>query len=82
MMAFSGRCWSGTNGEQPIIPKDNGTKIMYDSSCCQKREFGFVYRQLTEEDVQRINDCRLGANRLYLDQNSARIVFKDYQVRS
>ena len=38
---------------------------------------------MTKEHVQqRINDCGLGANRLYLDQNSARIVFKDYSRSS
>ena len=76
MMAFTSRCWSGTHGEQPIVPKDNGTGIMY--SCFQSREFGFGYRTLSDDDLQRINDCRRGANRFYLDQNAAKIVFKDY----
>ena len=74
-MAFTSRCWSGTHGEQPIVPKDNGTGIMY--SCFQSREFGFGYRKLSDDDIQQINNCRRGANRFYLDQNAAKIVFKD-----
>ena len=46
MMAFTSRCWSGTHGEQPIVPKDNGTGIMY--SCFQSREFGFGYSSKTK----------------------------------
>ena len=69
MMAFTSRCWSGTHGEQPIVPKDNGTGIMY--SCFQSREFGFGYRKLSNDDIQQINNCCRGANRFYLDQNAA-----------
>ena len=75
MIAFSSRCWSGTHGKQPIVPKDNGTEIMY--SCFQSREFGFGYKQLSDDDIQRINDCRRESNIFCLDQNAANIVFKD-----
>ena len=53
IMAFSSRCWSGTHGEQPIIPKDNGKGIMY--SCFQSCEFGFGCRKLSNDDIQRGN---------------------------
>ena len=46
-------------------------------SCFQLREFGFGYKQLSDDDIQRINDCCRGENKFYLDQNAATIVFKD-----
>ena len=45
--AFSSKCWSGCDGEQPIVPKSEGAGIMY--SCLQSREFGFGFRRLTVE---------------------------------
>ena len=69
MFCFTKKCWNGCNGEQPIVPKDNGQGIMY--SCCQSREFGFGFRPLTEEEVAGINrERRIG--KLYLDQEAVR----------
>ena len=67
--AFSSKCWSGCDGEQPIVPKSEGAGIMY--SCLQSREFGFGFRRLTVAEVTRINRLKRRGKK-YLDESAAR----------
>ncbi len=73
MFSFTKSCWNGCDGEQPIVPKDNGTGIMY--SCIQSREFGFGFRRLTEDELERVNSARRGRDKFYQDTDAAKVVF-------
>ena len=65
--AFSNKCWSGPGGEQPLVPKDDGTGIMV--SGMQSREFGFGFREITTEELYYINKERAGKS--YADEKAA-----------
>ena len=56
MFTYTKKCWSSCENAQPIMPKDNGTGVMY--SCIQSREFGFGFRDLTDGEIDLLNSCR------------------------
>ena len=70
MFSFTKKCWNGCEGEQPIIPKDNGQGIMY--SCIQSREFGFGFRKLTIGEVTKLNRERRTGKK-YIDPEAAKV---------
>ena len=65
--AFSSKCWFGPKGEQPLVPKEDGTGVMV--SGMQSREFGFGFPELTDENLLSINSIR--SHKLYNDVNAA-----------
>ena len=74
MFFFTRNCWSGCDGEQPIVvPKDNGTGIMH--SCIQSREYGFGFRKLTEDELEQVNSARRCRDKFYQDEDAAKAVF-------
>ena len=69
--AFTRKCWSWPDGEQPIVPKDDGTGLMV--SALQSCEFGIGFQKLTDIEVTEINNkmCR---GKRYFDEEAARKV--------
>jgi hypothetical protein len=65
---FTGHSWRGKNGEQPIIPKDEGYGLMV--STFQSRELEFGYK-LTSEQLATVNYFWQSTRPHYLETESA-----------
>jgi hypothetical protein len=65
---FTQKTWHGPNGEQALIPKDEGFGLMI--SAFVSREFGFGMLDLTTEQLRRVNERRLGQK--YKDEMAAK----------
>jgi hypothetical protein len=65
--SFSKKCWFGQQGEQPLVPKEDGTGAMI--SAMQSREFGFGFPELTNDQLLSINSIRMAKE--YSDVNAA-----------
>jgi hypothetical protein len=61
------KSWNGPNGEQALVPKDDGLGVML--SAFVSREFGFGM-ELTTEQMQHVNAKRLGQK--YKDEMAAK----------
>ena len=68
---FTSRCWTGCEGQQPLIPKTDGMGIMY--SALQSREFGFGFRDISEQELLDIN-TNFRAGHMYVDHDAAKKV--------
>jgi hypothetical protein len=64
---FTQKGWKGPNGEQALIPKDDGLGVMI--SAFVSREFGFGF-ELTTEQLQEVNAKRVGEK--YKDETAAK----------
>lgn len=65
--SFYKKMWHGSDGQQQLLPKDEGEGVMVSGFC--SREFGFGFPDLSAEDLLRINRYRVDQD--YLDSNAA-----------
>jgi len=65
---FSRYVWRGPQGQQPMIPKDDGYGIMV--LALQSREFGFSMK-ISEAQLQIINEWHTQHNSMYAETESA-----------
>ena len=72
IFAHSSMIWIGSNGEQPIMPKDEGPGIMV--SEFQSRGFGFGFHELTDDELKQVNYYR------YLPQNKHLKILESFRV--
>lgn len=71
--AFHSSVWYGTEGQQVLLPKDDGLGIMI--SAFQSREFGFGFHDISDDDLDKINKYReKPENEKYKDQDAAKEV--------
>ena len=67
--AFTRKCQRRPDGEQLIVPKDDGTRLIV--SVLQSREFRIGFQKLTDIEVTKINN-KIHAGKRYFDKEAAR----------
>jgi hypothetical protein len=70
------KSWVGPKGQRPLLPKTEGDGYML--SAFVSREFGFG-RELSEDELARINAARRGRERTYIDSQAALEILKSTQ---
>ena len=70
------KTWVGPKGQRPLLPKSEGDGYML--SAFVSREFGFG-RELSKEELDKVNHERRGANKTYIDKQAAIEILKSTQ---
>jgi hypothetical protein len=70
------KTWVGPKGQRPLLPKSEGDGYML--SAFVSREFRFG-RELSADELERINTARRGTGRTYIDAQAALEILKSTQ---
>ena len=70
---FPAKVWAGPDGEFKILPKEDGCGVMV--SALVSREFGWGHKDLTTEELKKVNEFRKNTRPNYADEEAAKYVF-------